>query len=290
MDCIFIPATLLAATAIFTPAACLYDGRPLSWDSTGLVPLDHDGSYTQEDRNCLSSMLKAEPGQAGMLARHVLERRDDLVCAWVVWQEARQRKTVDQQLAWVEDQIKKRPASQPLAIARCKLMETRLLFRELADPTHVSFGPSDLAPVARARERCVVSGDSLDALAAATESELFSGYERDRLLESYADRHKNDPAAKLLLVRAYIRSDSVNSPDVDSALKLLGSIKQEQPKCGVADFFTGRCFMKLRQIGKAVDEFKSALRDSRLPRPLADRLKEYLKTRSAATFRKRLLD
>ncbi len=291
----------LVGCAYSAPAGALYDGRPLSWDPLGAVPLNHEGRQTEQDDKCLQLMLLADIGRASEIARRVLETTDDLVCGWVVWQGARLRHTTQTDLVWLGSLTKKHPRSLGAAIAYSKIYDRMLRERAASDRKHGGvFGP-ELAESNNARERCLaLSEDNLAGLVSVTEDPTFSPSERRELLANYVTRHPQDTAARLAWIRACFRGWGivltkqerqsglpVFNPEgyqTDQGIALASALLKNDPKLPLARYWLARGLLRKKRP-EGLRTLKALSTEPTICAPLRNCIRRYLQDGLETDFR-----
>jgi tetratricopeptide (TPR) repeat protein len=276
----------------------LSNGRPLTFDRRGMVPLERMGALDDSHRALLEQVAKLELAEVTRKARaRLLERPDDFQTAWILIQAVRLRQTQEATIRDFEALLAQRPDRTAVRYVLLRLHdEIRMegTFFMTGNRTSEAYTKANLryAELMKEWKASIPSRDwregkvPLPMLVAIGEDPLYSHGEASDLLAAYMRAHGDDP-----ILRLY-QADQLMSggpyAQMDEAEAVLTKLRKDKPNLSETLYFLGDLRVRQRRAEDAKKFFRMYI-DSR-PTNVALLLmaKEYVATGGAMAIRKKL--
>lgn len=239
------------------------NGRPLTWDLLGTVPLNMEKPFSSEHKAAFDEMRKGEYGWSYARAFKQFQKSPDDVLAWILVESSKKQKN-PQKLLLDVDRLNGADATPALRLLRFRAYHLAMVSEQLkpnrnqdlqklyedkvderreelikVQPTHlptvVALLNSQRTPVLQARELVA----NLTTRSSKFEISVLKVRSLIRGRRSYVTYQANDPRSKLPRTAV---ADPIEGPQLDKALSLLADLDKKHPNHPLIIYYKTMCY------------------------------------------------
>lgn len=294
--------------AVAKSPKCLPDGRPLTYDRMGMLPITADGSFDEEQTRILSLFGQAELGEAFRRSRaRLIDKPNDYQTAWLLVQSVRLRNTFETAIPDLEAILVKNPKHHAVHFALVRLHDSvrmdalfyRTGNRSMETTTKSYHRYSALISKWMTGQTSQESDHplSLALLSVIADDPEFPHARAKTLIESYvADHGKNDHLALYAILRVMSgraptkgeKVPGVTYADDALAESLLKDLRKRKPGLTEALYFLGDLRVRQKRPKEAAAFFQAYLESEPKSSVMARIAAEYVKSPNFMVVRQKL--
>lgn len=262
------------------------NGRPLTWDLLGTIPLDLQTTVSSEHRSAFKEMREGEYGRAYAQAFSQFQKSPDDIWAWVLIESAKKQKNPNKLLLDLE-KLKGSKATPTIRLLEFRAYHLAMVSEQLKPdrnhnlqksyedrvdrqreelikhqpshlPTVIALLNSQRTPVLQARKLT----EKLFAESSSIEVALLKIRALVRGRYGYVTYQENDPRKNLPRVAI---ADPNEGPRIDEALDLLASLEKKHPNHALISYYRTMCFaFKNLFVPKTNPQYRSNIESAML--------------------------